>query len=870
VRRRIALAFLLSITAPPLAASIGCAADDDEARCDGGQELADGSCVPRLPVCDRHSIPIVGEGCKRIGVPRPCPEGFAEDGDSVCQPILSSPPCADGTLGVLGDVSCAPVGLTKCPPKTTGACDPILPATVCPAGSMALPGETTCREIAACGAGAFGDEVPAGAIHVDRSYTGASPDGSAARPFPTIQAAVDAASPSNTIVIAEGVYDERVTIAKPLRVQGRCPASVEVHGGFEVAATVELRKLAIRPAGRGVVVRAKDVLLDRVWIHDGTSEAIVSSLKAGSFTLRGSLVEQVFGAGLQVSGGTAVVESSVLRGVVRRDDKSGGSGVEVFDGGGKTPPSVAVTGSLIEANHAAGLFVSGAQLTLKESVVRDNGASADATGEGIAAQIFDGIRAEVTVEASILERNKGAAVRVLGSNATIAASLLRTSRAASVFAHEGVGVFAEEQAKTEATVAVTDSTIGRNEGPGIALRGGKLELTRVRLHDHAKTSMPDSGSAIVVAAGPTRPSELTAAHTLVERSFGAAIRSVGATLTLDACHVRDTDGAGDDGNAVHLDRGSLSAVRSLFERNRTATLRALGAQIALDRCVIRDSLASHGDEPWGVAIDARANAGQPSELSMIDSSIARSVGAAVVVLASRATMDRSTVIDTSTLVPTGAHGQALWVDADDAGGAELAVRDSMILRAHGFGVLSLGGNVSLERTEILDIRESADEVQSGVGVLGGLSQNDVPSSLSIFESAIVRVHTAAIGAVGARLVVDRSYIDGVLPDVRGALGDGIVAITRVTASGPVLAEGTISNTVVANAARAGIGAFGAHLKVEGVRVSCAAVHLDIEAFGGAMGAMDDGGGNHCGCGEALDRCAAQSANLSVLGAPDEP
>ena len=82
------------------------------------------------------------------------------------------------------------------------------------------------------------------------------------------------------------------------------------------------------------------------------------------------------------------------------------------------------------------------------------------------------------------------------------------------------------------------------------------------------------------------------------------------------------------------------------------------------------------------------------------------------------------------------------------------------------------------------------------------------------------------------------------------------------------ADGTITHTIVANAARAGIGAFGARFSVQGARVSCASFDLDLESFGAAAGEMDDRGDNYCGCGESLRRCTAQSANLAVLGAPE--
>src|SRR6185436_10488706 len=110
-------------------------------------------------------------------------------------------------------------------------CAADLPAT-CPPGSLAVPGDAACREIAPCGTGTWGDiPVEASTEHVDASYVGGASDGTSAKPWTTIQEAVDAAAPGAIVAVAAGSYAEDVRIdGKALRLWGVCPGEVEVVG----------------------------------------------------------------------------------------------------------------------------------------------------------------------------------------------------------------------------------------------------------------------------------------------------------------------------------------------------------------------------------------------------------------------------------------------------------------------------------------------------------------------------------------------------------------------------------------------------------------------------------------------------------------
>ncbi|HZO17279.1 MAG TPA: hypothetical protein VFB62_28575, partial [Polyangiaceae bacterium] len=240
--------------------TLGCGGGDDEsspvvtaaASCAAGEwQREDGSCVP-------------------AGLPPDmlCPPGeWQRDGE--CIPAGVPPDdCASGF--VPGDRSC----------------EPILPVAPCPLGLMAVPGEESCRPVAPCAAGTWGDiPIEPSTEHVDGSYANLDSDGSALKPWTTIQAAVDAALPGAIIAIAAGGYVEDVRVSgKPVRLWGVCPFLVELAGtGAEQAALLvfagasgtEVRDLAIVGDLDGVGVSgSRDVLLERVWVHHSVGRGV--------------------------------------------------------------------------------------------------------------------------------------------------------------------------------------------------------------------------------------------------------------------------------------------------------------------------------------------------------------------------------------------------------------------------------------------------------------------------------------------------------------------------------------------------------------------------------------------------------------------
>jgi len=270
-------------------------------------------------------------------------------------------------------------------------CEPILPAEDCPPGLMAVPGDTECRPVMPCAPGRWGD-IPGDATtqYVDGSYTGGGSTGSADQPRTTIQDAVDAALPGAIIAIAAGSYHEDVVISgKPVRLWGVCPEKVEVAGvGVELAAVqvlvaaqgTEVHGVAITGPKFGLGMSGSEhVTADRVWVHDTGSLGVDLQHDLGptSLALTGSLVEDSHDFGIFVSGSEATVQNTVVRRTApRQSDQQLGRGIDIegcrpLDGCNLFVAAAAtITGSLVEDSHDLGLFVSGSEVTVQSSVIR--------------------------------------------------------------------------------------------------------------------------------------------------------------------------------------------------------------------------------------------------------------------------------------------------------------------------------------------------------------------------------------------------------------------------------------------------------------------------------------------------------------------
>jgi len=295
--------------------------------------------MPYFDECLPGHLALEGGGCVQVA-PRACPKLWDPDADVDCE-VGDVLPCPDGWLESEDGMYCDP-GYDECGhgerPLVGGGCQRVIP----------LPED--------CPAGPF-PEVPDGAtdvIYVLADSPCTDGCGAEAAPYPSIQAAVDAAPSGAAVLVGPGTYDEGLTLTKPVQAIGLCASLVEVTGKalvlpdgdskvleagvgiFDVQGVI-LSGLRIRSPAAGVaIVGATDVVLEGLDIGESHGVALYvdggSDVDAGDLwihdTALGSGV-MGHGRGAWVGGGAKLEAHSVLVEDVRR------TGIEVRENGSR-------------------------------------------------------------------------------------------------------------------------------------------------------------------------------------------------------------------------------------------------------------------------------------------------------------------------------------------------------------------------------------------------------------------------------------------------------------------------------------------------------------------------------------------------------
>jgi hypothetical protein len=487
----------------------------------------------------------------------------------------------------------------------------VLPAEPCGEGLMAVPGETSCREVAPCGEGRWGAiAVDASTQFVDGSYPGVDSDGTAERPWTTVQAGVDAAEAGAIVAVASGSYFEDLVIrGAPVRVWGRCPAMVEIRGSATALAAVlvredaagsEMRDLAIRGGAFGVVVTGSEgIALDRVWIHDTADRGLVvqDDLGPTQVMLTRSLIEAAGDTGAFIGAAATTIEATVVRGT-RAKPSAPGSGRGIVAGDRPETAqraTVTVRSSLVENNTDLGVFVWGSDATIEATVVRDTQPSSEGkSGWGMAIQDHaeSGQRSIGRIDGSVIERNHDLGILVSGSDVTMQTSVVRDTlpRPADGKFGRGLTIKQNPESGQRANATVATSVIDRNHDVGLFVWGADATLESVLVRGTLGLADPDwLGSAIQVQlfVETGARSFATIRASTVDDNAGLGIAIAGSDANVAETLVRNTharaDGAFGDGLVVVAAYGPASAgiAASRVEGSARAGIVSFGAQVPL-------------------------------------------------------------------------------------------------------------------------------------------------------------------------------------------------------------------------------------------------------------------------------------------------
>jgi hypothetical protein len=271
---------------------------------------------------------------------------------------------------------------------------------------------------------------------------------------------------------------------------------------------------------------------------------------------------------------------SIVRATAPAADGSAGFGLTVTDAATGSS-TLAMDGSLIDANHEAGIAVAGSQLTVEHSVIRaTEPKAADGTrGQGISGQrglVIDQ-PSQITVRASVLEQNHLYALVVLGSEAEIEASTLHdTLPPPDLEAGYGLGGLYYEGSRS--SVAMRGCVVERMIAAGVLIEGSDAVIEATAIHD--VTAQPNRGwfgrGIGVQSDGATgEGATLQLRDSALERNVESALIVLGASAVVERCSlastaVRPVDQAAGDAVLVY----SLDRPASLEARDNRVTLNA--------------------------------------------------------------------------------------------------------------------------------------------------------------------------------------------------------------------------------------------------------------------------------------------------------
>ncbi|MFZ5785819.1 MAG: right-handed parallel beta-helix repeat-containing protein, partial [Acidobacteriota bacterium] len=690
-------------------------------QCAAGLKPHGPACVPILDRCKDDEVPLLGGGCKRVGV-----EECVIDG----APGTKAPPAWQCTR-VGPPTACSP-GWSR---LKDGWCEPVLPAAACAAGTMEVIGQSSCQPIGDCGSGTWGNlKVDASTVFVDAGYSGVS-NGSMTQPYVAIGQALAEAKAGGRIAVAAGEYLEEVILKEGVILEGRCAQLVRLKG--------------VSPTAPATVVIA-----------------------GGLATLRGLTISGP-SAGVRIDGTHAVLERVAVT-------ECGAGGISVRAHGG-----LALRDSLVASNGMVGLWVVGSSAALERAVVRDTKSDplGKGAGSGIEVAWQDG-PAELSLKDSVVATNMTYGVSLWGATATIARSVVKDTQPAADKT-EGRGILCTTQESQPSLLSLTDSLVAGNRMSGLQIHGSAATVERTVVRDTRPSASDSSwGFGVSVAAPNKLPTTLTLRESVLARNLDTGLVVTGATtLIVERSVVRDTTSSPADGTQglgiyVGADPQSAATVTatikdSLVAGNKNVGVLINNSTVTLERTIVRDTGAETSAGHWGMGVS-----GYPAQLTLRDCLVAgnRQTGVAIVLGGSQATLERTIIRDTGFQAMENGD---LSFGVQTQLGATLAMSECIVARTRWVGVLALGSKATLSSCVVRDTEPRVTDGVLGIGV-GVMADPPATSTLAVSGCAIERSRGVGIGVLDSSATVERTVVRGTLgskdPDGKEGYGDGIYVL----------------------------------------------------------------------------------------------
>ncbi len=198
--------------------------------------------------------------------------------------------------------------------------------------------------------------------------------------------------------------------------------------------------------GEGVFMRASDATIESSVVRDTQLQAVTKRFGRGvvfnydhvhggasTGTVRASLIADNYSCGIDVTGSTALVEATAVKGTKPEDGGSAASGVRAAialpdsptAGRLFTPASATVLFSLIEGIQGEGIIAVGAHVDLLGSIVRGGSTADSRFGDGVIVLGLSFADARAHVVGSRVESNQRAGLAAFGGALEIGGTVLQ-------------------------------------------------------------------------------------------------------------------------------------------------------------------------------------------------------------------------------------------------------------------------------------------------------------------------------------------------------------------------------------------------------------------------------------------------------------
>ncbi|MFH2008621.1 MAG: right-handed parallel beta-helix repeat-containing protein [bacterium] len=798
----------------------GCGGDDSSGGdCPEGTQRQGSACLPLLNSCPEPAeIPVLGGGCRQIGVTA-CATGlFESDGEGGCEPILPDHSCPPGTMEVLGSTECRLLGVTTCADgfesDGEGGCDAILATGPCPPGSIARLGHTDCRPLGDCGSGTWGNIVDDGVtVYVSATADATGADGTSQAPFATIGTALGVVQANGQLAVAAGEYVERLVISKPVRLTGRCAELVTIRGTFflgEPRQPVSIRAGATGSVVRGVtltgpaegllVEEAEQVTVEDVAVVDTASYGVVVSQR-GEASLNRVKIVGATGTGVLSVGSTVYLSESVIRDGAAESDGELGRGVSVWCSSSGACGGLGITKSVVSGNRDMAVYILGVDTEITASVVRDTEARASdgLSGRGIQVECDQAVSTcgSLAVVGSVVSGNREVGLLLLGAQTTVTDSVVRDTLPNERDQEYGWGLGAKCDTTGLAcgSLSVTRSIVAGNRDEGLLSEGVDVTVSDSVVRDTQVAAYNGSnGIGIDVACGAdgSACADLTVTSSLVSGNSTVGIYARGGDLTITDSVVRDTlPGAGNEyGRGVSAECdvpaaacGRLEVARAVVAGNREIGLFSQVAQTEIRETVVRDTVPEQSDLTYGIGIEVQCaeQLAACGEVSVVSSYISGNSDAGILAVSVNATIVDTVVRGTLAQEGDGMFGRGISAQCDPRLSfcGALEVDGCLIAQNTDVGIFTTVSEARIADTVIRGTLPN-ETGMSGRGISVQCSSTGVCGSVLVTDSLVRDSFNAGIYLAGVSATLEGVSVVDVGSDeageFRGQYGQGIWAM----------------------------------------------------------------------------------------------